>query len=354
MRQSQRIKMPHNSIFVLGPQTNREWLHGVRADKRPGREKTDEEKAFCGERVSITFRQIGTFMDEKKKTIWGSGAKRKTKAQAGKIVIRDSAQMEAMINAFGKENHETEFDWDAEYGPGFDVVNLVNEQAKLTLCKDFVANMRVQLTLCEKSISYTKRQRDKSLSSSQDENNTKFHIYMHGLSNSESPIFQDNHEEGKETEGDLAIMFYLEEHYPFAASSDENSPQTDRQTYTSQTAQSNDLLFMFRQSQDPHSRRSDLTPTHRHTIERPLSPNKSLMQEFHANLQNWEARAGEARFIAGGAWTIIDCAFWPVLDHVLKHMESMSVQEDYPNLIEYHQRVAARECVRAVLESGKE
>lgn len=48
IRQSQRIKLPHNSVFVLGPQSNREWLHGIRADKRPDIEKTKEEKAFRG------------------------------------------------------------------------------------------------------------------------------------------------------------------------------------------------------------------------------------------------------------------------------------------------------------------
>lgn len=347
-RQSQRIKMPHNSIFVLGPRTNREWLHGVRADKRPGQEKTDEEKAFDGERISITFRQISTFMDEKKKTIWGSGAKQNAKAEAGKIAIKDSAQMGAMINAFGKENHDVDFDWEAEYGSGFDVVNLVNEQAKLILCKDPVANLRVQLALCEKSISYTKAERNKA---SHVENNVRSLFWMHGLSNSENPVFQEDHEEGRETEGDLAIMFYLEEHHPFGAASDDSKDQPDRQTYISQTAQSNELLFLFRQISDPHQSDNDSAPTYRHNIERPLTPNESLMEEFHANLESWEARAREGTFIAGDAWTIIDCAFWPVLDHIWDQLEEMSDMDDYPNLEKYHQRVAERQCVRAVLES---
>ena len=127
LRQTQRISMPHNSIFVLGPQTNREWLHGVRADKRPSQEKSSEEKLFRGERISITFRQIGTFMNEPKKLIWGTGARSKTKADAGSISTTDHDQIESMIQAFGRENHQTNFDWDTEYGSGFDVVNLLNE-----------------------------------------------------------------------------------------------------------------------------------------------------------------------------------------------------------------------------------
>lgn len=126
-RQTQRIPLPHNSAFVMGPQTNAHWLHGLRADKRLEQHKGVEEKSYKGERISITFRQIGTFMNERQRNIWGQGAKGKTKATAGHIPGGDVAQMEAMIFAFGKENHRPDFDWDAEYGQGFDVVDLVED-----------------------------------------------------------------------------------------------------------------------------------------------------------------------------------------------------------------------------------
>ena len=123
-RQTQRIPLPHNSAFILGPRTNAEWLHGVRADKRPVQQKDDKERAYQGERISLTFRHIGTLMSAGKKKIWGQGAKNKSKATAGDLKRVDATEMEAMIVAFGKENHQTDFDWDAEYGQGFDVVNL--------------------------------------------------------------------------------------------------------------------------------------------------------------------------------------------------------------------------------------
>jgi len=126
-RQTQRIPLPHNSAFVLGPQTNAHWLHGVRADKRLEQQKGGEEKSYKGERISITFRHIGTFMNERQRSIWGQGAKAKTKATAGDIPHGDVAQMEAMIVAFGRENQRPSFDWDAEYGQGFDVVNLIED-----------------------------------------------------------------------------------------------------------------------------------------------------------------------------------------------------------------------------------
>jgi len=126
-RTSQRIRLPHNSLFVLGERTNMNWLHSIRADKRPACEKSEEELAFGGERISLTFRHIGTFINLQKQVIWGQGATSKTKEQAKPIVHDDEAdqQGEKMVIAFGQENHlnERDFDWQRVYGAGFDVVN---------------------------------------------------------------------------------------------------------------------------------------------------------------------------------------------------------------------------------------
>lgn len=153
-REVQRIAMPTNSMFVLGPRTNMRWLHGVRADKRLPLEKSDEERAFGGERISITFRHIGTFMNEKERTIWGQGARSKTKVEAADIRYTDRAETESMVVAFGKENHQPDFDWEAEYGQGFDAIDLVSKPARLSLCGDHIPDRRVQLSLIEKSVSF--------------------------------------------------------------------------------------------------------------------------------------------------------------------------------------------------------
>ena len=351
-RQTQRISMPHNSIFVLGPQTNEKWLHGVRADKRPAVEKTDEEKAFEGERISITFRQIGTFMNQKEKTIWGSGAKSKTKQKAGRISTKDNAQMEAMVNAFGKENHSTNFDWDAEYGNGFNVVNLVNGNAKLIHCNDSIANLRVELSLREKSIPYKVTKQDKPRSLEPDDSQTRFHPWMHALSDSEKPIFTDVDDDATDIEGDLTIMFHLEKSYPFQNTEDAQSPHSDTRNALiySQIAEANELLFLWREMRDSQGRKSP--PTHRFNIERPMTPNSSLLEEFHNSLRKWETMAGASQCIAGEQWSIIDCAFWPVLHHIVGRFEDLN-GERYPMLVAYHDRVLGREGVKAVLESGE-
>ena len=127
-RIAQRVTLPHNSLFVLGPNTNRHWLHAIRADKRPLSQKSAEELDFNGERISLTFRHIGTFIEPIKGTIWGQGATSKDQRGAKEILIGFEAQKagEAMIRAFGQENHQSHgFSWEQQYGTGFDVINSI-------------------------------------------------------------------------------------------------------------------------------------------------------------------------------------------------------------------------------------
>ncbi|KAF7325071.1 Fe2OG dioxygenase domain-containing protein [Mycena kentingensis (nom. inval.)] len=128
-RPTQRIPLPHNSLFVLGPRTNASWLHGIPHDKRPLALKSPEERVHDGERISLTFRHIGTFLtppEDGPQKIYGQGARSKTRDGAGDVVggVEES---EGLRVAFGRENQLSgeEFDWDKWYGEGFDVVDLV-------------------------------------------------------------------------------------------------------------------------------------------------------------------------------------------------------------------------------------
>lgn len=326
-RLTQRVKMPHNSVFVLGPQTNRGWLHSIRTDKRPAHEKTKEELSFNGQRISITFRQIGTFMDESAGRIWGSGAKSKTKAKAGRISTVE-AEMENMVNAFGIENHQVDFDWEAHYGSGFNVLNLVNPSAKLKLCIDPVANLRTRLALSYKSLTYETI----DFPSSEVARFT-FTPWTHGLSNLEKPILKESVQDQEGVEGDLAILLYLEKRYP-SADLEGVEGFTDIQLFRCAT-ESNELLYMWRELQ----LRPLSSPTHRFRLERPPIQSSSLQYEIQQVLQSWEEYLEEEEydFVAGEAWTILDCAFWPVLDCVLGH-EAGPPAEAFPSLAAYHRR----------------
>ncbi|PAV14774.1 isochorismatase family [Pyrrhoderma noxium] len=182
-RKSQRIPLPHNSLFILGPETNRKWTHGIKPDKRLETLKSDEEigEEFGGGRISLTFRWIGTFLghspspsprlsertnnddkgtemvgranpmnrednadidrdgdgdgdrdesiavDEEKgrgMVIWGQGATGKTREEA-RVVVNGGEEAASLLRAFGEENHSPSFDWDSAYGGGFDVLHLI-------------------------------------------------------------------------------------------------------------------------------------------------------------------------------------------------------------------------------------
>ena len=127
-RKTQTVPLPHNSLFILGPATNASWLHAIRPDKRPAVEKTEEELAFGGSRISLTFRHIGTWLDRHKRLIWGQGATAKEKSRAMPIIEGNQEKVEDMIYAFGEENHQAkDFDWEKWYGGGIDVVNFATE-----------------------------------------------------------------------------------------------------------------------------------------------------------------------------------------------------------------------------------
>ncbi|KAJ7617981.1 hypothetical protein FB45DRAFT_840773 [Roridomyces roridus] len=128
-RQTQRIPLPHNSMFVMGPKTNAQWLHGITQDNRFITLKSPLETMQEGERISLTFRYIGTFLSGDGMRIWGQGALGKTRAEAGRVVHGEKAS-EGLLEAFGVENRESEFDWEAWYGRGFDVVNFRTGEAE--------------------------------------------------------------------------------------------------------------------------------------------------------------------------------------------------------------------------------
>lgn len=107
----------------MGLETNAKWLHGIRQDKRPPTLKAPEETAFNSQRISLTFRHIGTFLTQDESKIWGQGATQKQKVDARLVVNGSESAAEEMIWAFGAENQQSEFEWEKYYGKGFDVLH---------------------------------------------------------------------------------------------------------------------------------------------------------------------------------------------------------------------------------------
>lgn len=350
IRQSQRIPLPHNSLFVLGPQTNSKWLHGIRADKRQSSEKSVEEKAFCGERISLTFRQVGTFTDEGPRKIWGQGAVSKYRVTAGNVSTTNSAEMDAMIIAFGKENQQVDFDWDAEYGEGFDVVNLVSSITKLHLCSDNIANLRVMLSLFERDVPCEMTRSPPPAASTGKISLKPKTIFA--LSADESPTFRDIDEGSSEITGDLAILFYLGKFYPIMPSGEISERQLHRLTAEvfGRMTQANELLFLWQELQG-----SSMTASTRgsHSLRRLDNRGQGVteidpLEVFRAELEIWEEYAEETDYIGGDFYAIVDCAFWPVLNDIVEKWEGWS-ERKYPDLAAYHEKVAGMTSVQKAL-----
>jgi alkylated DNA repair dioxygenase AlkB len=114
------IKLPHNSLLVMNLETNAAWTHAIRPDKRRKIELSPAEYAYDGQRISITLREIGTYLTTDG-FIYGSGALGKDKSNAQQATT-DTFSQEQVIIAFGKENKSHYIDWHHCYGEGSNAI----------------------------------------------------------------------------------------------------------------------------------------------------------------------------------------------------------------------------------------
>ncbi|KAG2337395.1 hypothetical protein BDR05DRAFT_970376 [Suillus weaverae] len=121
-RPSQKIPLPHNSMFVLGLGTNAKWLHAINHDRRPIHLKSAEEQFMNGERISLTFRHIGTFLSSDESRIYGQGGRGKF-CDSARAIVNGGEEAGKLLEAFGKENQQSDFDWEEVYGEGSDVLH---------------------------------------------------------------------------------------------------------------------------------------------------------------------------------------------------------------------------------------
>lgn len=129
------IGLQNNSLFVLGLETNAKYYHLIKQDKRMPSEKLAEELINSGQRISFTFRSIGTWLNPDGK-LEGLGASKtnctdnidnNTNIQIHQHKIDSTTdpklieQIE-MIKAFGHENKGTVCDRNLYYPNGFSVI----------------------------------------------------------------------------------------------------------------------------------------------------------------------------------------------------------------------------------------
>lgn len=225
-RQVQRAPLPHNSLLRMGLQTNMRWLHAIRPDKRSDRDKSSSELAYSGARISLTFRQIGTFLNSSQTKIWGQGAVGKTKEEAQPVVNGQTDEAVRMLQAFGHENHASKFDWEKNYGAGFNVLHMGSPKrffagsVKGRACT--VENTRVALALADMGIGVAKGAIDTSASvsggSGEDEEQPEERKVKVGVK------FVDNDPARAEVIGDMSILRYLDAVYGAGRRYDQMTP----------------------------------------------------------------------------------------------------------------------------------
>ena len=371
-RQTQRARLPHNSLFQMGLRTNMRWLHGIRQDRRAERDKTADELAYGGERISLTFRRIATFLnrqdssyssptsspseaprssssgDEKEPVlIWGQGATAKTRASARPVINGQTSEAVAMLRAFGRENQASDFDWADAYGAGFDVLH-ISVAPRLFLSPDPLANLRVQLLLADRGVGYARG----SLTGVGDPGD--------GGPGYDPPIrFVDVDEARTTVHGGDAIMRYIDRAYS-ARTPLEEAPRAEEDEDATTTTE--DATTITRAHQHAiFQEASDLLAKYRAASSSSHDRDDRVAALGRAELAAWAARAREADFIAGPAISLADFAFWPVLHAMVTASGWFGIVGLFPDdkdgdqgaaaaaLQMYYERVKARDSVRRVL-----
>ena len=311
-RETQRVAMPHNSIFMLGLKSNEKWLHGIMPDKRAINERTEAENAYGGMRISLTFRHIATYIDAKCRTIWGQGATVKEQRDAGEVINDDDEENEALIRAFSRENHCPNFDWDHWYGSGFDVLHFKGSPKDLPVLfasNNQVENDIVRIYLAEKGIEYSLIDPPP---------------IGGGFELDRQVVFRDTDMSRTEVTKPLLILAYLEMY---------NTPDRDERQRPCTSA-----------SYDVQVQTSALLKhwNNRHVPTYPY--------DFVDTLEVLEERCAfqSGPYIAGRRPAEADYVFWPMLNEIISNWEGWS-EEEFPHLTDYYRMLwKKRKSVQSV------
>lgn len=315
-RKIQRARLPHNSLCRMGLNTNMKWLHAIRQDKRAARDKTAAELAYKSGRISLTFRQIGTFLNQDETLIWGQGATSKTQKAAKSVVNGQTPEAVNMLRAFGTENHSSTFDWDAHYGQGFDVLH-IRAAPRLFTSGDKIVNNRIGLMLAETGISWANGR----MGSLVDEDSE-----AQGASEALHIRFIDNDDERSTISGELAIMLYLD-----WWRSQKNETPSPTRTSIAQRYQ----LFQQGLTLREHWHRTNAFTDKDRSL--------GLKSFILKNLKPFEACLfdGEDDFLAGSEPSLPDFAVWPVVHEVIEE-HGVELLSQSPALQAYYARMKAR------------
>lgn len=351
-RSTQRVHLPHNSMFTLGLASNAKWLHGIQPDKRLPAERSETENAYGGIRISLTFRHIATCLDCRSTIIWGQGATSKTQRDAADIVANDEAETKRLITAFSRENHNVEFEWEKWYGEGFDVLHLHeppgDDTPLLFLSNDSVQNDQVLICLAESKVPYTVVEAP-NLDPSFEQNR--------------QITFRDVDVQHSEIHTPMGILLYLDRYHPLDKSHSANLATANAFPII---LLASEILRVWRNQQNPRRSRGtegsgeirgDTTPTSTPTTPTPTTTTTNFaLQNLLARLEETVERNG-GPFVAGSRFSVADAFVWPVVHGLVGEWEGWE-EARFAKLDEWYRGCWKRKaCVKKVAErlavSGK-
>lgn len=298
-RETQRVAMPHNSMFTFGLKSNEKWLHGIMADKRMASERSEAENAYGGMRISLTFRNIATYLDARCRTIWGQGATIKEQRDAGDVTNDDEEESERLVGAFSRENHSADFDWDHWYGSGFDVLHFKDAPKDLPILfasNNQVENNMVKIYLAERQIEYSLIEAP---------------TVEGGFEVDRQVVYRDTDTSRTEVTLPFLVIAYLEL-YSSVKKDDRQRPCTSA-------------------SYDVQIQTTALQK-HWHNRHVPTYPFNFV--DTLEVIEEW-CSFGSGPFIAGRRFAQADCVVWPVMNEIISNWEGWT-EEDFPYLTEYY------------------
>ncbi|EMD60200.1 hypothetical protein COCSADRAFT_249936 [Bipolaris sorokiniana ND90Pr] len=295
-RETQRVPLPHNSMFVLGLESNKKWLHAIQPDKRQASERSEAETSHNGIRISLTFRNIGTFLDAKESTIWGQGATAQEQRDAADVINGDEEEAKRVITAFSRENHDPDFNWDEWYGNGFDALHLQTppkDTPLLFASNNAIETRQVQITLAECKIPYSLLEAPATDETYEQDRQV---------------TFRDADMHHTEICTPFSILLYLDRYHPI-----DNSPSSHPVTasaYPVMLVTADVTKTWLSRANPPVEVVSELDAT--------LS---SLLQQLE---DGFEMHSGP--YIAGARFSVADCFAWPVIDALVEEWNGWSAE----------------------------
>lgn len=134
-RVNESVELKHGSLLCMPLECNAAWTHAIRrtapvqpllaaappSDASHSPPATRHDNDPCRARISVTLREVSTFITPDAMKIYGSGAINQERVQAGRVDPSDEG-WSALVRCFGKENKGREVKWEEYYGSGSDAL----------------------------------------------------------------------------------------------------------------------------------------------------------------------------------------------------------------------------------------